>query len=171
MTYASQGNGSTSHLSAQMLATQAGISMVHVPYKGEGPALIDITAGRVDIFVGNISAALRFEKSGQVKFLGLAAKKRSPVAPDVPNAAEIGLPDLIASAWFAIVAPPGTPEAIVQKINKDTAAALKLDDVRAKFLEQGAEPQGQSPQATAAFIKEEEARWRAVIKSANVTLE
>jgi len=171
VTYASQGNGSTSHLSAQMLATQAGIDMVHVPYKGEGPALIDITASRVDIFVGNISAALRFEKSGQVKFLGLAAKKRSPVAPDVPNAAEIGLPDLIASAWFAIVAPPGTPEAIVQKINKDTAAALALADVRARFLEQGAEPQGDSLPATAAFIKEEEARWRAVIKSANVTLE
>jgi tripartite-type tricarboxylate transporter receptor subunit TctC len=171
VTYASQGNGSTSHLSAQMLATQAGIDMVHVPYKGEGPALIDITASRVDIFVGNISAALRFEKGGQVKFLGLAAKKRSPVAPDVPNAAEIGLPDLIASAWFAIVAPPGTPGAIVQKINKDTTAALALADVRAKFLGQGAEPQGDTPQATAAFIKEEEARWRAVIKSANVTLE
>jgi tripartite-type tricarboxylate transporter receptor subunit TctC len=171
MTYASQGNGSTSHLSAQMLATQAGLSMVHVPYKGEGPALIDIAAGRVDIFVGNISAALRFEKSGQVKFLGLAAKKRSPVAPNVPNAADMGLPDLIASAWFAIVAPPGTPDAIVQKVNKDTAAALKLGDVRAKFLAQGAEPQGDSPQATGAFIKEEEARWRAVIKSANVTLE
>ncbi len=100
-----QGNGSTSHLSAQMLATQAGLAMVHVPYKGEGPALIDITAGRVDIFVGNISAA------------------------------------------------------------------LKLDDVRTKFLEQGAEPQGEPPQATGAFIKEEEARWRAVITSANVTLE
>jgi len=89
----------------------------------------------------------------------------------VPNAAEMGLPDLIASAWFAIVAPPGTPDAIVQKINKDTAAALKLPDVRAKFFEQGAEPQGESTQATSAFIKEEEARWGAVIKSANVTLE
>jgi tripartite-type tricarboxylate transporter receptor subunit TctC len=171
VTYASQGNGSTSHLSAQMLATQAGIEMVHVPYKGEGPALVDITAGRVDIFVGNISAALRFEKSGQVKFLGLAAKSRSPVAPEVPDAAEIGLPDLIASAWFAVVAAPGTPDAIVQKINADTAAALKLEDVRAKFLEQGAEPAGDSPNLTAAFIKDEEARWRAVIKTANVTLE
>jgi tripartite-type tricarboxylate transporter receptor subunit TctC len=171
VTYASQGNGSTSHLSAQMLATQAGLEMVHVPYKGEGPALVDITAGRVDIFVGNISAALRFEKSGQVKFLGLAAKSRSPVAPEVPDAAEIGLPDLTASAWFAVVAPPGTPDAIVQKINADTAAALKLEDVRAKFLEQGAEPAGDSPNLTAAFIKDEEARWRAVIKTANVTLE
>ena len=94
------------------------------------------------------------------------------MAPDVPDCrrdrpARPASP----SAWFALVAPPGTPDAIVQKINKDTAAALKLADVRAKFLEQGAEPQGQSPPATAAFIKEEEARWRAVIKSANVTLE
>jgi tripartite-type tricarboxylate transporter receptor subunit TctC len=171
VTYASQGNGSTSHLSAQMLSSMAGIEMVHVPYKGEGPALIDIIAGRVDIFIGNISAALRFEQARQVKFLGLASKSRSPVAPDVPDAAEIGLPGLIASAWFALVAPPGTPDAIVQKVNTDAAAALKLPDVRAKFLEQGAEPQGQSTAATAAFIKEEEARWRAVIKSANVTLE
>ena len=90
----SQGNGSTSHLSAQMLATMAGIELVHVPYKGEGPALVDITAGRVDIFIGNIAAALRFEKAGQVKFLGLTSRTRSPVAPDVPTAAEIGLPDL-----------------------------------------------------------------------------
>jgi len=98
VTYASQGNGSTSHLSAAMLSAQAGIQMVHVPYRGEGPALVDITAGRVDIFIGNISAALRFEKTGQVKFLGLAARSRSPVAPHVPDAAEIGLPDLLASA-------------------------------------------------------------------------
>ena len=171
VTYASQGNGSTSHLSAQMLATMAGIDMVHVPYKGEGPALIDITAGRVDIFVGNIAAALRFEKARQVKFLGVTSRTRSPVAPDVPSAPEIGLPDLIASAWFALVAPPGTPDAIVQKINVDTAAALKLPDVRAKFLEQGAEPQGDTAAATADFIKAEEARWREVIRSANVTLE
>jgi tripartite-type tricarboxylate transporter receptor subunit TctC len=171
VTYASQGNGSTSHLSGQMLATQAGIEMMHVPYKGEGPALIDIMASRIDIFVGNISAALRYEKTKQVKFLGLAAKSRSLVAPDVPDAAEIGLPDLIASAWFAMVAPPGTPDTIVLKINADVAAALKLPDVREKFLEQGAEPQGGSPAATASFIKEEEARWRNVIKSANVTLE
>jgi len=171
VTYASQGNGSTSHLSAQMLATMAGIELVHVPYKGEGPALIDITAGRVDIFIGNISAALRFERAKQVKFLGLAARTRSPVAPDVPSAPEIGLPDLLASAWFAVVAPPGTPDAIVQKINADTAAALKQPDVRTKFLDQGAEPVGQGTAATAAFIKDEETRWRAVIKSANVTLE
>ena len=106
-----------------------------------------------------------------MKFLGLASRTRSPVAPDVPSAPEIGLPDLLASAWFGVVAPPGTPDAVVQKINADTAAALKQPDVRTKFLEQGAEPVGQGTAATAAFIKDEETRWRAVIKSANVTLE
>lgn len=171
VTYASQGNGSTSHLSAEMFSTMAGIKLVHVPYKGEGPALVDITAGRVDIFVGTIAASLRFEKSGQVKYLGLAARSRSPVAPNIPAAAEIGLPDLIASAWFAIVAPPGTPDAVVQKINGDTAAALTLGDVRAKFLDQGAEPVGSTTAGTATFIKDEEMRWRGVIKSANVALE
>jgi tripartite-type tricarboxylate transporter receptor subunit TctC len=171
VTYASQGNGSTSHLSAQMFATMAGVEMVHVPYKGEGPALVDITASRVDIFIGNIAAALRFEKAKEVKFLGLAAKNRSPVAPNVPDAAEIGLPNLIASAWFALAAPPDTPDTIVQKINADAAAALKLADVREKFMAQGAEPIGQSTAATAAFFKEEETRWSAVIKTANVILE
>ena len=170
-TYASQGNGSTSHLSASNLAMLAGIALVHVPYKGEGPALIDITASRVDIFIGNISAALRFEKQKQVKFLGLASRTRSPVAPDVPTTAELGYPDLMASAWFALVAPPGTPDAIAQKVNADMVAALALPDMRTKFLELGAEPQGGTTAATAAFIRDEEARWRAVIKSANVTLE
>jgi len=171
VTYASQGNGSTSHLSGAMLATIAGIKLVHVPYKGEAPALAEIAAGRVDIFIGTLSAALRFEKSGQVKFLGLAARKRSPIAPKVPDAAEIGLPDLISSAWFAIVAPPGTPDAVVQKINQDSAIALTRGDVRAKFLEQGAEPVGGTTAGTVAFIREEEIRWRSVIKSANVTLQ
>jgi tripartite-type tricarboxylate transporter receptor subunit TctC len=171
VTYASQGNGSTSHLSAQMLAIMAGIELVHVPYKGEGPALVDLTAGRVDIFIGTISAALRFEKAKQAKFLGLASRTRSPVAPDVPTTAELGLPDLLASAWFALVAPPGTPDAIAQKVNADLAAILRQPELRTRFLDLDAQPQGDTTAATAVFIKEEEARWRAVIKSANVTLE
>src|SRR5215475_4738549 len=171
VTYASQGNGSTSHLSAQMLATMAGLSLLHVPYKGEAPALVDLSAGRVDIFIGNLSAALRFEKSRQLKFLGLASRARSPVAPEVPTAPEIGLPDLVSSAWFGVVLPPGTPDAIVQKLNSDTTAVLKLPEVRGRFLELGAEPQGDTAAATAAFIRAEEARWRGVIRSANVVLE
>jgi tripartite-type tricarboxylate transporter receptor subunit TctC len=171
VTYASQGNGSTSHLTAEMFSTMTGIKLVHVPYKGEGPALVDLTAGRVDIFFGNIAAALRFQKAGQAKFFGVTNRTRSPVAPEVPTAAEAGYPDFVSVTWFAVVAPPGAPDAVIRKVNADIAAALKLPDVRAKFLDQGAEPQGQSAQATAQFIKEEESRWRAVIKSANVTLE
>ena len=137
VTYASQGNGSTSHLTAEMFSTMADVKLVHVPYRGEGPALADLTAGRVDIFFGNIAAALRFQKAGQAKFFGVTSRTRSPVAPDVPTAAEAGYPDLVSVTWFALVAPPGTPDAIVQKINADTAAALKLPDVRTKFLDQG----------------------------------
>src|SRR5215212_1474138 len=162
VTYASQGTGSTSHLTAEMFSTMAGIKLVHVPYKGEGPALLDLTAGRVDIFFGNIAAALRFQKAGQAKFFAVTNRTRSPVAPDAPTAAEAGYPDLVSVTWFALVAPPGTPDSVVQKVNADVAAALKLPDVRAKFLDQGAEPQGQSPQATAAFIRDEETRWRGV---------
>ena len=169
--YASQGNGSTSHLSAQMFATMTGIELTHVPYKGEGPALVDIVAGRVDIFIGNIAAALRFQQAGKVKFLGVASRTRSAVAPEIPAAPEIGLPDFIASAWFAFVAPPGTPNAIVQQINAATVEALRMPDVKKRFLEQGAEPVGNSTAEMAAFVKEEMARWQNVIRTANVTLQ
>lgn len=169
--YASQGNGSTSHLSAQMLATMAGLEMVHVPYRGEAPAMVDIVAGRIDIFLGNITGAVRFEQAKQVKFLGVAAATRSPIAPHVPSAPEIGLPDFIASSWVALAAPPGTPDAIVGRINETAAAALRLEDVRRRFLELGAEPVGDSPAASQAFIRQDEERWRKVIRTANVRLD
>ena len=168
--YASQGNGSTSHLSASMFASMAGLELVHVPYKGEGPALVDIVAGRVDIFIGNIAAALKYQQAGRVKFLGVASLRRSLVAPDVPTMAEAGLPGFIASAWFAMVLPPGTPPALAQAVNAAAVEGLRMPDVRLKFLEQGAEPIGGTPAETAAFIREEVVRWQKVITSANVTL-
>ena len=169
--YASQGNGSTSHLSAQMFATMADVQLVHVPYKGEGPALVDIVAGRVDMFIGNIAAGLRFYQAGKLKFLAVASNRRSPVAPDVPTATEAGMPGFIASAWFAFVAPPGTPAPIVQQINAATVEVLKMPDVQKRFLEQGAEPVGNTTAEMAAFVKEEMVRWQNVIKTANVTLQ
>lgn len=168
--YASQGNGSTSHLSAQMFASMAGLDLVHVPYKGEGPALTDIVGGRVDIFIGNIAAALKFQQAGKVKFLGVANQRRSPVAPDIPTVTEAGLPGFIASAWFAMVAPPGTPNAIVQQLNAAVVEALRMPDVQKRYLDQGAEPVGNSTAEMAAFVKDEMARWQKVITSANVTL-
>lgn len=170
VTYASQGNGSTSHLSASMLQSMAGLDLVHVPYKGEGPALVDIVAGRVDIFIGNLAAALRFHQTHRAKILAVASARRSPVLPDIPTTVESGLPDFIASAWFGLVAPPGTPSAVVARINADAAEALRLPDVKTRFLEQGAEPVGNTPAEMAAFVKEEMARWQKVIQTANVTL-
>ncbi len=170
VTYASQGNGSTSHLSASMLQSMAGLDLVHVPYKGEGPALVDLVAGRVDIFIGNLAAALKFHQSNRAKILAVASTRRSPVLPDVPTVIEAGLPGFVTSAWFGLVAPPGTPPAVLAKINADAVEALKLPDVRARFLEQGAEPVGNTPAEMAAFVREEMARWQEVIRSANVTL-
>src|SRR5258706_4218932 len=170
VTYASQGNGSTSHLSASMLQSMAGLDLVHVPYKGEGPALVDIVAGRVDIFIGNLAAALKFHQSNRAKILAVASTRRSPVLPDVPTVIEAGLPGFVTSASFVLVAPPGTPPAVLAKINADAVEALKLPDVRARFLEQGAEPVGNTPAEMAAFVREEMARWQEGIRSANVTL-
>ena len=154
-----------------MLATQAGIDMVHVPYKGDGPALVDIIAGRVDIFFGNLAAALRFQQAASANPRPSPHSTRSPVAPDVPNVAEIGLPDLIAVAWFAVVAPPGTPEAIVADDQQGHRRALALARRAHEVPRAGRRAAGRAAPATAAFIKEEEARWRKVIKSANVTLD
>jgi tripartite-type tricarboxylate transporter receptor subunit TctC len=168
--YASQGNGSTSHLSGAMLQTMAGLELVHIPYKGEGPALVDIVAGRVDIFIGNLAAALKFHQSNRAKILAVASTRRSPVLPEVPTAAEAGLPGFVTSAWFGLVAPPGATAAIVNKLNADAVEALKLPEVRARFLEQGAEPVGNTAAEMAAFVKEEMTRWQEVIRTANVTL-
>jgi tripartite-type tricarboxylate transporter receptor subunit TctC len=148
----------------------AGLELVHVPYKGEGPALVDIVAGRVDIFIGNLAAALKFHQSGRAKILAVASTRRSPVLPEVPTATEAGLPGFISSAWFGLVAPPGTPVAVLNKVNADAVESLKLPDVRARFLEQGAEPVGNTPAEMAVFVKEEMVRWQEVIRSANVTL-
>ena len=171
ITYASQGNGSTSHLSAQMFSSMAGVELVHVPYKGEGPALVDIVAGRVDMFIGNIAAGLRFHQAGKVRFLAVANTHRSPVAQDIPTASEAGLPGFVANAWFALVAPPGTPNTIAQQINAAAVEAIRLPDVQKRFLEQGAEPVGNTTAEMAAFVKDEMARWQSVIRTANVTLQ
>lgn len=171
VTYASQGSGTTSDLSAQMFASMAGLELVHIPYKGEVPALTDIVAGRVDIFMGNIYAGLRFQQVNKVKFLGVADTSRSPVVPDIPTVIEAGLPGFVSIAWFALVAPPGTPNAIAQQINAAVVEALKMTDVQKRFLDQGLTPVGNSTAEMAAFVTEETARWQNVIKTANVTLQ
>lgn len=171
VTYASQGNGSTSHLTAQMFATLAGVEMVHVPFRGEGPALIELMGDRVDLFFGNSASVLKFYENKQVKLLGIAATKRSAMLPDIPANAEFGLPDFIASAWFAIMAPPGTPTALVSRLNTSANEVLRMPDVRERFLAQGAEAIGGTPAELTTFLNAERARWKKVIDTAKVKLD
>lgn len=171
VTYGSQGNGSTSHLSGQMLANMGGVKLLHIPYKGEGPALTDLVAGRVDLFVGNISAVAKYKEDKKVKFFGVASTQHAKLAPDTPTAAEAGLPDFQSSAWFALVAPPGTPDPITKKIHAAVIEALNLPDVRQKVAALGGEVAGNSPKELADFMAAERTRWKNVIETANVTLD
>lgn len=171
VTYASQGNGSTSHLTASMFMQLTGTEMVHVPYRGTAPALVDLVAGQVDVFFDNLSSSAQFHTAGKLRILAVADAERSKVLPQVPTFVESQVPGMHAVTFFSVVAPPGTPLATATNVQKAIADAMAQPDVRARFAEQGAEPRGWSPARTAEFIKAESDRWNKVIKSANVTLE
>lgn len=171
VSYASQGNGSTSHLTAAMFMQLTGTQMVHVPYKGTAPALVDLVGGNVDVFFDNISSSAQFHIGNKLRVLAVADDKRSPALPQVPTFGEARLPAMKAVTFFAMVAPPGTPREAVEHAHKAFSDALAAPDVRQKFLEQGASPGGSSPEQTGRFIREESERWSKVIRSANVTVQ
>jgi len=171
VTYASQGNGSTSHLTAAMFMQLTGTDMVHVPYKGTAPALVDLVGGQVDVFFDNIASSATFHNGGKTHILAVADQKRSPLLPQVPTFVESGVAGMVAVTFFSMVAPPGTPSEIVATTYKAFASALALPDVKQKFAEQGATPGGWSPEQTARFIRDESAKWGKVIQTANVTVE
>jgi tripartite-type tricarboxylate transporter receptor subunit TctC len=171
VSFGSQGNGSTSHLTGQMFASMVGSDMMHIPFKGEGPALTEILGGRVDLFLGNISAVLKLYQNKQIKLLGVASPKRSQMANEVPSSQEFGMPDFVASAWFAIAAPPGTPAPIIAKLNASISDILKLPDIQQKMAALGGEVVGGSPADMTSLVIAERARWKKVIETANVKLD
>ena len=171
VSYASQGNGSTSHLTAAMFMQLTGTEMVHVPYKGTAPALVDLIGGNVDVFFDNLSSSAQYHTAGKLRILAIADDQRSKALPQVPTFADNRLPAMNAVTFFAIMAPPGTPAATVSALQKSVEQALAQPDIRQKFADQGAEPRGWSPEQTGRFIKAESDRWNKVIKSASVTLE
>jgi tripartite-type tricarboxylate transporter receptor subunit TctC len=171
VSFASQGNGTTSHLTASLFMQLTGTEMTHVPYKGTAPALVDLIGGQVDVFFDNVSSSLQFERTGKVRILAVADEQRSKALPNVPTFAEQKLPAMNAVTWFAVVAPPGTPAATVDATQKAMAAALALPDVKQKFAEQGAEPRGWDSVRTGQFIQSESAKWHKVIQAAKVTME
>jgi len=171
ITYASQGAGSTSHLTAGLFENMAGVKLVHVPYKGTAPALNDLIGGHVDLMFDNLGSSLAQHRAGTAKILAVASPTRTAVLPDMPTISESGLPGFQAVTWFGLVAPAGTPPAIVTKLNQAVVEALRRPEVRSKFLEVAVEPVGGTPEETGRFIKEESVRWGEVIKANNVKLD
>jgi tripartite-type tricarboxylate transporter receptor subunit TctC len=171
VSFASQGNGSTSHLTAMLFMQLTGTRMIHIPYKGTAPALVDIVGSNVDVFFDNISSSATFHTGGKLRVLAVADEQRSQALPNVPTFAQAGLAGMNAVTFFSMVAPPGTPAAEVAYMQKAVAAAMALPDVKQKFLEQGAEPRGWAPEQTGQFIRGESEKWNRVIKSANVTVD
>jgi tripartite-type tricarboxylate transporter receptor subunit TctC len=163
--YASAGAGAPSHLAVELFSTMAKIEMIHVPYKGMAPGMTDLLGGQVQLAFPTISAGIPHIRSGRLRPLGVTTATRSPAAPDVPTIAEAALPGFEASNWYGIVAPGKTAPAIVKKVHDDLARVLATPDVREKFINQGMEAKPITPEAFAAHIRAEIAKWAKVVKA------
>jgi tripartite-type tricarboxylate transporter receptor subunit TctC len=170
VTDATQGNGTTSHLTSELFQMMAHVNLQNVPYRGSAPALNDLVAGSVDCMFDNLGVSMQLIKAGKLKLIAVASAKRMASLPNVPTIAET-LPGFAASAWYAIVAPPGTPPAIAEKINAGVNEALRDPGVQVRFVELSAETVGGTTAATAAYFHDETERWKSVITSAHVTLD
>jgi len=166
--YASQGIGTTSHLTAEMFATVTGAKLVHVPYKGTAPALNDLIASHVDFIFMEFASAIKLHQAGRARILGVATEKRIASLPDVPTLDEAGLKGFESGTWNAIAAPPKTPAAIVAKLSKAMSEVLKSPEAKEHFGKLNLTPVGSAPAEAKAFIAGETALWSKVIKDANV---
>jgi tripartite-type tricarboxylate transporter receptor subunit TctC len=171
VTFASQGNGSTSHLTAILFEKLTGTKMVHVPYRGTAPALQDIMGNTVDMFFDNIGSSMSLHLGGKLRILGVCGTERAPSLSDVPTVRESGVPDFASVTWFALMAPKGTPDAIIAKLNSAVTEILREPNIQAQFVKLGVQPAPMDVPATAKFIGDERTRWGEIIKSADLTLE
>lgn len=171
LNFASSGNGQSTHLSAELFNTMAGIKMAHVPYKGSAPALTDVMSGQVDVMFDTTLSAMPFVKAGKLKALGLTSAVRSPAAPDVPTIAESGLPGYEVFAWNGVLVPAGTPKAIIQQLNDHIRKAMLLPQVKDKFSAQGFAASWNSPESFGVFLKTEVDKWSRTVKASGATLD
>ncbi len=170
MTYASAGLGSPQHLSAELFKSLAGVSIVHVPYKGAAPAVIDMLGGQVDLMFGAINSLLPHIRSGKLKALGVAGKQRLPSMPDVPTIAE-AVPGFESDIWVGLSAPAGVPADIIDKINRDVRTVLSMSDVKEKLAEQGIEAVPSSSAEMGKLVSADLARWTRVVREAGIKAE
>ena len=169
---ASSGNGTSIHLTGELFKTMTGTFMVHLPYRGSAPALTDLLAGNTNVMFDNLPSALPHIKSGRLKALAVTSLVRSPALPDTPTIEEAAnLKGFDASSWFGLFTPAGTSRAIVDKIQADVSKALAVPEVRERFLAQGAQPGGTTPDQFAAFIRAETDKWTKVVKISNAKVD
>jgi tripartite-type tricarboxylate transporter receptor subunit TctC len=171
---ASSGNGTSIHLAGELFKTLTGTFMVHIPYRGSGPALIDLIGGTMDVMFDNLPSALPHIKNGRLKALAVTSGQRSAAVPDLPTIAEAGGPalkDYEASSWFGLLAPAGTPAEIVARVQQETAKAMGTPEIKARLESQGAIPSGITPAQFAAFIGAETAKWAKVVKASGAKVD
>ncbi len=171
LAYASGGNGTPPHINGEVFKAVAGVDLLHVPFKGGGPALADLTAGRVQVMLDTAASAMSHVRAGRLRALAISAPKRSPEYPDLPTFAEAGLPGYETNAWYSMHAPAGTPDAIVRKLNAELAAILREPDIIARFRQLSTDPVGNSPEEFGAFVKAEIEKYARVIKAAGIKLD
>ncbi|WP_137178595.1 tripartite tricarboxylate transporter substrate binding protein [Roseomonas sp. AR75] len=169
--YASAGPGTAQHLTAEMLANRLSLQMTHVPYRGSGPAMADLIAGNVKIMVDSLASALPNVQAGRIRALAVTGPRRAPQLPNVPTVAETVSPGFQAQGWSGLIAPAGTPQAIIARINADAVAILRDPAIAARMVELGGFPDPGTPAEYAAFVASEIAKWREVARAANVRLD
>jgi tripartite-type tricarboxylate transporter receptor subunit TctC len=170
LSYASQGNGSTAHLTAELFKLKSGTRLVHVPYKGDAPAMADLLGGHVNVMFGNVAAAAAHVRSGKLRMLAVTSSKRLATQSNLPAINEL-VPGVVGVAWFAMVAPPKTPPAIAARLSSTIAEILRSPEMTKRYAEVGADPVGNTPEEMAAWQKEDTERWRAVIRAGNITVD
>ena len=171
LNFASSGNGQSTHLSGELFNTMAGIKLTHVPYKGSAPALNDVVAGQVPLMFDTMLSAMPFVKAGKLKALAVTSPQRSPAAPELPTVAESGLPGYEVFAWNGLLAPAGTPRAVIDRLGEEIKKAMALPQVREKFSAQGFAASWETPDQFGSFLRTEVAKWTRTVKASGATLD
>ena len=171
LNYASAGTGSSSHIAAELFSMVAKISITHVPYKGNGPAIADLLGGQIPMMFNNLAPSISQVKAGKLRALAVTGEQRSLAAPDVPTMAEAGYPGVVFMLWVGLLAPTGTPADIIAKLNAEVVKSAQLREVRERLAGEGTEPYTTSPSQMADIMRSETAQWAGVVKAAKITRE
>ena len=169
MNYGSGGVGTTPHLSGELLATMARLKLVHIPYKGEGPAIIDVLAGHLPFMFSNVTASNMHVQAGKMRALAVTGRQRTPVVPGVPTLAESGLPGFEVVGFFGVIAAAGTPREIVTQLNTEIGKVIARPDIRERFTSQALDPANQTAEQFGEYIKSEAGKWGKLIREAGIT--